>query len=304
MTIVTRNDLKLVFAFAAFGVLALVGATGAAGSSSFSGACGGRHGHQPRVYKHVITIVMENHPFSAINGASPYLNSLSRACGLAANYQAITHPSLPNYIAMTSGDTQGINDDCDDCSTDAASIFEQLGPSGWRSYLETMPSPGFTGADSGSYTKHHNPAAYYTKISSALQANAVPLGSPSSGALASDLRANRLPRYALIVPNKCNDEHDCSVETGDSWLRRWVTRIIASPVYSRGGTAIFITYDEGSDEDNHVYTAVVSPYTSAGTKSSRRFDHYSLLKTQESMLGLPCLGRACSAASMRSAFGL
>ena len=277
-----------------------------AGRSAVSSVCGAHHGHPPHVYRHVITIVMENHPFSAIDGGSPYLNSLSRECGLATSYSAITHPSLPNYLALTSGGTQAITDDCDDCSTTAVSVFQQLRPRGWRTYEESMPEPGYTGAAVGTYTKHHNPAAYYVNLAVWLAANDVPLGSVSSGRLASDLRADRLRRYTLIVPNKCNDEHDCAVLTGDTWLRRWVQRIVASPAYLRGATALFITYDEGSDADNHVYTAVVSPYTAPGTTSAKPFDHYSLLKTQEQMLGLACLGHACDSAtaSMRSAFGL
>jgi phospholipase C len=104
----------------------------------------------------------------------------------------------------------------------------------------------------------------------------------------------------------CNDEHDCDVATGDAWLRAWVPAILDSPAYRRGKTALFITYDEGSRSDNRVYTVVVSPYTKRGTVSTVRFDHYSLLATQEALLGLPCLGHACDpeTRSMRAAFGL
>ena len=256
----------------------------------------------------MITIVLENRSFAQVAGTSPYLNRLAAGCGLADNFSAITHPSLPNYIAMTSGDTHGITEDCTSCSVSADSIFGQVGPRGWRTYQESMPRAGFTGGQAGTYAKKHNPAAYYTKVSAAYAVNAVPLGTPTAGALISDLRTNRLPRYSFITPNLCNDEHDCEVSVGDSWLARWVPRILASRSYRSGSTALFITYDEGEGEgkDNHVYTVVVSAFTRKGTVSHVAFTHYSLLKTQERLLGLRCLGHACdpATASMRRAFGL
>jgi phospholipase C len=276
----------------------------AAYSSASPRICGSRSGTPPRTYSHVITILMENKAFPEVAGASPYLNRLARSCGLAENYFAITHPSLPNYLALTSGNTQ-FTDNCDSCSTGAVSIFQQVGPGGWREYAESMPQRGYAAAEQGSYEKHHNPAAYYRRIASAYRTHAVPLGTPSAGALARDLKRNTLPRYSFISPNECNDEHDCDVSAGDAWLSRWVPVITGSRAYRAGGTALFITYDEGSDTDNRVYTVVVSPYTAPRTISNLKFTHYSLLKTQESMLGLPCLGHACdsSTLSMRTAFG-
>lgn len=283
--------------------LLVLGASSAPGARP-AGACGQLRGHAPKRYKHVIVIVMENHSYSAIDGSSPYLNGLARQCGLATNYVAITHPSLPNYIGLTSGSTRGITDDCTDCSVGSSSIFQQVGSRGWRAYQESMPSPGFTGGGSGDYAKKHNPAAYYTRIARAYARNAVPLGTAGRGALVTDLQKKRLRRYSFITPNLCNDEHDCGVSTGDAWLKVWVRKIVQSSSYRKGGTALFITYDEGEGSDQRVYTVVVSPYTKAGTVLSARFTHYSQLKTTENMLGLRCLARACQARSMRAAFGL
>jgi phosphatidylinositol-3-phosphatase len=286
--------------------LLALGVHSTAGARSAGDPCGKRRGHAPKRYRHVIIIVMENHSYSAIDGSSPYLNGLARQCGLATKDVAITHPSLPNYIALTSGDTRGISDDCTDCSTNAPSIFQQVGPQGWRAYEESMPSPGFKGGGSGDYAKKHNPAAYYTRIAKAYARNAVPLGTASNGALVSDLRKNRLRRYSFITPNLCNDEHDCDIATGDAWLRLWVSKIVRSAAYRKGGTALFITYDEGEGSDQRVYTVVVSPYTKPATVSAARFSHYSLLKTAEGMLGVRCLAHACQAGtlSMRRSFGL
>ena len=277
------------------------------GPATLRPACGLLHPRRPpAVYRHVITIVLENHSFADVAGRSPYLNRLAADCGLADNYSAITRPSLPNYIAMTSGDTGGITNDCSNCSVPTSSIFAQVGPHGWHAYEESMPAAGFTGSSAGNYLKRHNPAAYYTNLAAAYAGNAVRMGTPTAGALISALRANRLPRYSFVTPNVCNDEHDCSISIGDRWLAQWVPQILASRSYKTGGTALFIVYDEGSPTDNHVYSVIASPSTRRGTVSHIAFTHYSLLKTQESMLGLPCLGHACDSttASMRRPFNL
>ncbi|HZR93994.1 MAG TPA: alkaline phosphatase family protein [Gaiellaceae bacterium] len=287
-------------------VLALAAGAAADGSATRSAPappCGIAR-RAPHVYRHVLLLVLENHAFTEVAGSSPYLTGLARSCGLADRYFAVAHPSLPNYLALTSGSTDGISSDCTACSVSARSLFEQVG-AGWRSYLESLPSRGYTGASSGDYAKRHNPAAYYARIAARYATNAVPLESRTAGLL-HDLARDRLPRFALIVPNLCHDEHDCSVATGDAWLRRYVPRILRSRAYRAGGTALFVTYDEGTGADNRVYTVVASATTRPGTVVSTRFDHYSLLRTIESLLGLPCLAHACGSgtASMRAGFGL
>ena len=279
----------------------VIAATVAVGAATASGAPASRPcrgAPAPRTYDHVLLVVMENHSASQVTGMSPYLNSLAAACGLAGDYSAITHPSLPNYLALTSGDTDGITSDCTDCSTPARSLFEQVGGR-WRSYQETIPSVGFTGVSSGNYVKRHNPASYYTRITAAYRTRAVPLSR-----LRPDLASAAFPRFALVVPNLCDDEHDCGLDVGDHWLSVWLPRILASRTYAQGKTAVFVTYDEGTDADNHVYTVVASPSVRRGTVAAAAFDHYSLLATVERMLKLPCLANACSAAVMTGAFHL
>jgi hypothetical protein len=143
-------------------------------ASPASGPCGSRSGPAPKTFSHVITIVLENKAYSEVDGSSPYLNGLAKRCGVASNYFAITHPSLPNYMALTSGGTQ-FSDNCDSCSTTAVSIFDQVGSS-WREYAEAMPRPGYMGAELGRYEKHHNPSSYYRRIASVYRTHAVPLG--------------------------------------------------------------------------------------------------------------------------------
>jgi hypothetical protein len=248
----------------------------------------------PTTFGHVIWIIFENKAYSSVIGSpsAPYINSLAQQCGLATNFFAETHPSLPNYIAMTSGSTQGITDNAEPAShpLSVPSIFSQLGPD-WRSLQESMPSNCLK-SSSGLYAVRHNPAAYYTNID--CTAADVPLTSPA------DLSAT----FTFVTPNLCNDMHDCPVQTGDSWLSSFMSTALASAEYQAGNTVVFITWDEGSGADQHVPTLVVSPYTAPGTQATAYYDHYSLLRTTEELLALDPLGNASTAASMAGAFGL
>jgi hypothetical protein len=273
--------------------------------------CGTRSA-APRNWQHVIWIWMENTSYAEIigNSAAPYLNRLAAVCGLATNYQAITHPSLPNYIAATSGQAWGITDDEPPSSHPLSqpSIFSQVAAKGktWRSYEESMRS-NCARSSYGRYAVKHNPAAYYLGIVHQCARWDVPMGTTSSGALSSDLRRNRLPAFSFVTPDLCDDAHDCPLATGDAWLGRWVPAILASPGYQSGTTVLIVTFDEGSDTSNQVATIVVSPSTPPGTRSSVPFNHYSLLRTTEQLLGISSfLGQAGdpATATMRAAFHL
>jgi phosphatidylinositol-3-phosphatase len=267
-------------------------------------------------YSHIIWVWMENHSYNQVIGSSsaPYMNSLAAKCGLATNYHNISHPSLPNYIAATSGlggrTLERFQGDCDpspSCSVKGTSIFAQS-PS-WRAYEESMQKP-CDAQNSGSYAVRHNPPTYF---------------SPSAGCeqrdlpftrLAPDLAKNSLPAFSFITPNLCHDTHDCPISAGDDWLASEVPKIVSSSAYRAGHTVLFITYDEGeggstnscatnqSDVGCHVATVIVSPSTPAGHRSGQLFNHYSLLRTSEDLLGLSHLGHAAEAASMTKPFGL
>jgi acid phosphatase len=117
---------------------------------------------------HVVTIVMENAEYGEVIGSSqaPYVNALARRYGSATQSFAITHPSLPNYLALTSGSTRGVSSDCTDCHVSAPNIVDQLEAAGisWAAYLEDVPRPCFGGAGAGGYAKKHNPFIYYDDI--------------------------------------------------------------------------------------------------------------------------------------------
>jgi phospholipase C len=254
---------------------------------------------------------MENHSYSDVigNSAAPYETSLAHACANATNYHAVTHPSLPNYLAMTGGSTFGVTDDNPPSShpISAASIFSQVSAAGkqWRSYEESMTS-NCQQTSSGNYAVKHNPAAYYTGITNDCTQWDVPSGTTTSGNFATALATNALPAFTFVTPNMCNDTHDCSVGTGDTWLQKWMPAIFASSSYQAGRTAVFLTWDEDDNsQGNQVPMIVMAPSIAPGTVVSGTFNHYSMLRTTEEMLALSGhVGSAATATSMRSALGL
>jgi len=170
------------------------------------------------------------------------------------------------------------------------SIFGQVSSA---SYEESMPA-NCTLADAAPYAVRHNPEAYYVAQRPACRQHNVAFARFKAGAL---------PQFAFITPNLCNDTHDCDVATGDAWLRSHVPPILSSAGFRTGRTAVFITWDEDDNgASNHVPLLVLSASTPTGARSGAAFDHYSLLATTESMLGVGCLGAACGAPTLRDAF--
>ncbi len=247
-------------------------------------------------YSHVVWIMLENVGYPIIGSSSaPYLNDIANRCGLATKYLAISHPSLPNYIALTSGSTQGITDDGepDTHVLRAPSIFSELNGD-WRTYAESMPT-ACDRVTSGTYAARHNPAVYYEPISSACAKDDVPLTLP----------LNLSAAFTMIVPNICDDMHSCAVSIGDNWLRRYVPLVIQSPQYQSGSLVLFITFDENDSQAlNRVPTIVIAPSVVGGEKVGTPFTHYSLLRTTETLLKVPYLGGAKTATSMVGPFHL
>jgi hypothetical protein len=251
---------------------------------------------------HIVVIVMENKENTDVLGSSaaPYLNGLAQRYGVATQSYGITHPSLPNYLALTSGSTQGITSDCTDCSVAAPNIVDQLTHAGisWKAYLQDYPAPCFTGATAGNYAKRHNPFIYYNDI-----AQNPPLCSHLVGfdALTADLQSGRLPTYAWITPNVCNDTHDCGVATGDSFLAATVPSLLRA-LGPHG--FLVLTWDEGSSNagccggaaaGGHIATVVAGPDVVPGSQETSPVDHYGVLATIERSLALPLLAGAADA---------
>lgn len=254
-------------------------------------------------FSHVFVIVMENHEYGQIigNASAPYINGLAAKYGLATNYTGVIHPSLPNYMAMTGGYT-AFTTNCSGCLVNTTNIADQVYQAGrtWKGYFESMPAP-CTKTDSGRYAQRHNPFVHYTNIAG--NATRCANGVVPMGALWTDIAYSRVPNYAYITPNTCNDMHDCSVATGDAWLATYLQKIINSTAFAN--SVIFLTWDEGTTTTGgggRVPMIVISPLAKSGYRSATPYNHYSLLRTIEKAWGMPALGHAGAASPMAEFF--
>jgi phosphatidylinositol-3-phosphatase len=249
---------------------------------------------------HVIVIAFENHNRSQVIGttSAPYLSSLAKTYGQATAYQNIAHPSLPNYLAVTGGTTAGVTNDCSpssSCGSSGASIFSQLGTS-WRSYEESMPKP-CDKTNATPYAVRHNPAAYYRTLTSCTTRD---VALPATLDLSSKL--------TWVTPNLCHDMHStcggsgCLVCQGDTWAKTFIPTLVASTEYKAGNTAILVWWDENNGSGSLPFI-VISPYTH-GVTDTVAMNHYTTLRTIQSLLGVACLQKSCNATSFATAFGL
>jgi phosphatidylinositol-3-phosphatase len=237
---------------------------------------------------HVVVVVFENKSASQIDGspAAPYFNSLMAESAILTNYRAVTHPSQPNYLALFSGSTQDVTDDRCPLNLGARpNLARQLIDSGhtFVGYSEGLPSVGYTGCAAGRYAAKHNPWVNFSNVPPALNQPAT--------AFPTDFSA--LPTVAFLTPDLCNDMHDCSVSTGDSWLR---SHLDAYVHWAREHNSLLVvTFDEDDESSaNRVLTFI----SGAGVRPGRYnqpVDHFGLLSTLEGLYGLGRLGSAATA---------
>lgn len=270
-----------------------------ASAPSASPPCRPATARQLPCLRHVVVIIFENRSYGQVIGspAAPTFNRLARTGALLTRYYGVAHPSLPNYIALISGSTHGVTTDCIRCSVRARNLADELDAAGrsWRVYAEGLPATGFAGIQAGRYVKRHNPFLYFADIgaSPVRRGHIVALSR-----LRGDLASHRLPAFSLVVPDLCHDMHDCSVATGDRWLRGLLPALLGAGRLADG--VAFVIFDEGAATDlagggGHIPALAVGPAVRAGARSSAPLGHYSLLRTIEDAWGLPRLGRSASA---------
>jgi len=229
---------------------------------------------------------MENASLATALQPAP-IERLAAKYVLATNYRSVSSPSLPNYLAMTSGSTWGITDDAYHVLP-AGGLGAQLTAAGvtWRAYLEGLTSAGCLSSPYP-YALKHNPFAYY--------GGACPANVVSLDALDGDL-AGETPVLVWIAPGLCHDGHDCGLAEAGVWLEELVGRIVASPAWREGGL-LFVVWDEGDGRSSVVPLIVASPNVES-RRVDAAYDHYSLLAAIEDRFGLPRLGAAKDAAPL------
>ncbi len=241
-------------------------------------------------FDHVVVVIMENTGYSALkNSASaPYINSLMAQGASFTSSHGVTHPSQPNYIALFSGGTQGVSgDNCPVSLGNRPNLGRQLLDAGFTvaAYSEDLPSVGYTGCSSAKYVRKHAP---WTNFSNFPHTSELPFSAfPSSS------NFSALPTVSFVVPNMCNDMHDCSIATGDNWLRGHVD---AYAQWAKTHNSLLIlTWDEDDfTASNQIATVFVGAMVRQGNYS-QNVNHYNILHTIESMYGLPALGGAAAA---------
>jgi hypothetical protein len=248
---------------------------------------------------HIMVIVEENREQQTVLGSpdAPFANRLASEYGSATSSFATAHPSLPNYLELLSGSTQGVGGDGTGYVFASPTLADQLTQANipWRAYMESMPAACYGGVgQNGGYAKKHNPFMYFTGITGSTECqNVVPLDG-----FTSDLSSASPPAFVWVTPNLCNDGHDCSTQTMDGWLASHVASVMQTPWFTSGAT-IIITWDEGATEDGccngahggHVATLVVSSQL-AHAQHTAPVDQAGILRTVEHAYGLTYLGNA------------
>jgi hypothetical protein len=255
-------------------------------------------------FAHIVTVVLGNKEFGTVigNPDMQYFNELAEANTLLSQHYAVTHPSLPNYLAMIGGDTFGLDFNCTKCLFDAPTLPDLIEVSGrtWKTYQEDMPSACFEGSEYGLYAMKHNPFLYFEAIRLDEQRctrSVVPFAQ-----LYADIAANELPAYAFITPNQCHDAHDCGLPVADEWLEALMLVLLPALDATGKPYLVVLTWDEGQGDHSccglpekaggRIATVLVSPQAKPRFKDDTPYTLYSLLKTTAESWRLPYLGHA------------
>ncbi|MDR1998905.1 MAG: alkaline phosphatase family protein [Frankiaceae bacterium] len=250
----------------------------------------------------LLVFVVENHSLAQMTAQMPYLHGLATQYGYADHYTAVAHPSLPNYLAIAGGDTFGVQDDNPPSAHPLAghSVFGAAAAAGRTAklYADAMSTPCQLNT-AGTYAVKHNPWAYFVDEAQDCQRYDAPLDQ-----LSADINGAKLPVAGMVVPDLCNDAHDCPLAQADGWLRTWVGAVLAGPDWRSGQLAVVITADEDDDHSgNQVLTVVAHPSLRAAVVSAP-LNHYSLTRAYTDVAGVPPLRRGASAGSLLASFGL
>jgi len=246
-----------------------------------------------------LLIMLENRGYAATLGscsADPYFCSLASRYLSATGWYGVGHPSLPNYLAASSGSTQGCTSD--GCATGirARDLGGELTAARipWEGYMESMPSPCYSGATAGAYARKHNPFVYYTDNAS--PCHDVPY--PGSTGLVAALDSPAPPDFVWITPNLLDDMHSGSVQAGDAWLRANLAPVLASSWFLRGNATVIVTMDEnnvvGTPGGGQIPLVVISSTARGRGAIALRGNHYGTLRSIEEVFGLSLLASAQS----------
>jgi len=234
-----------------------------------------------------VNVIFENKKASSIFGSNqaPYINSLANAGAKFTQSFAIEHPSEPNYLDLFSGSNQGVTDDSCPHTFGTDNEGAQLIAAGlsFTGYSEDLPSAGSTVCTSGNYARKHNPWVNFSNVPA----------SSNQPFTAFPTDFTQLPTVSWVVPNLCNDMHDCSIATGDAWLQSHLS------AYAQWATThnslLVVTFDEDDGSgNNNISTLFYGQPVKQGVYTEH-VTHFNMLRTIEDMYGLPYAGAAATA---------
>jgi phosphatidylinositol-3-phosphatase len=270
-------------------------ATPSATASAHSATASARSAQVPD-YSHIVVVMEENHSYSQIIGSSqaPYINSLASQGALFTNSHAITHPSEPNYMAITSGSTYGLTSDACPFSTSKANIGSEViaAKLSYAGYSESMPSQGYQGCTTGLYARKHNPTANYTDLPSSVNRTFAQF--PSSADYAS------LPAVSIVDPNLNDDMHNGTVAEGDTWLKNHMSSYVTWAM--NNNSLLIVTWDENDGSPGNQIATIFAGARIKPGKYGERVTHYRVLRTLEQAYGLKALGQSAKTTPITDVF--
>jgi len=243
---------------------------------------------------HIVIVIEENKSYKQIigNQEAPYINQLAIEGALFTNSFAITHPSQPNYLALFSGSTYGVQDNRCPVSLSGENLASQLQSRelSFAIYSESMPSVGFDGCSSENnyYERKHNPAVNWQDNNASPEVNMPFANFP--------IDYTNLPTVSMVVPNQINDmhgddqNHSDLISHGDSWLK---SNLVSYVQWAKtNNSLLIITWDEDDgSNNNHIPTIFIGPMVKPGQYTSR-IDHYNVLRTIIDMYELSSIGHS------------
>lgn len=237
---------------------------------------------------HIVVVVLENRAYQQVIGSpdAPFLNGLARSGAMFTQSYAITHPSEPNYLALFSGSTQGVTSDACPVTFTAPNLASGLLAAGktFAGYAEGLPATGSPVCSTGDYARKHVPWASFANVPASL--------SQPFASFPADFAS--LPTVSFVTPNLCSDMHNCSVATGDSWLRAHLGSYASWAMTHN--SLLIVTFDEDDESGPNLIPTIFAGQQVRPGRYPERITHYTVLATIEAAYGLPRDGAAASAA--------
>jgi acid phosphatase len=206
----------------------------------------------------ILVMVIENKSIHQMQANAPKIWALGQQYGYATDFKALTHPSLPNYIAMAAGSTFGIQDDKEPSGhkLTGPSVFGRTIAAGGTAAImaEGMGEPCNLG-ESGEYVPRHVPWTYFVNERDLCQQNVT-----DAKDLDIAVAAGGLPNVGMLVPDQCHNAHDCSLGQADDWVASQVEEAMTGPDWKSGRLVIVVTADEDNRKaGNQILTVVIHP---------------------------------------------